>query len=363
MIKHFTKRLIFICAVSLVGLLQLLVTHSLYAQSSGGACGPTDVELEIYSDFCGRSNGYFKVISVTGGTAPYMYARNGTPFQAFHTFGGLAPGDYTLTVKDAAGCTYSETVTIPNYDGPSDFTASATPATCEGSNGEITITEVTGGTSPYKYSKDGGTTFQTANILTGFAAGTYAITVMDKLGCTTVKEVTVARGEGEQMQVTVTPLTKAIGTDNSGSASVTVASGGTAPYTYQLNGGGFTSEPTFNGLAAGTYTLVVKDSFGCTTEVSFSIESAVDIDIPNGFTPNGDGVNDLWAIKNLSTLHPNCRVTVYNRWGSPVFESKGYMQPWDGTYKGKMLPDGTYYCIIEFGDAKPSLKQSLTIMR
>lgn len=361
MITHFTKRLIFLCAVSLVGLLQLAAPQRVYAQTSGTACGPTGVELEIFDAVCGRSNGYFRVIGVTGGTAPYMYARNGTPFQAFNTFGSLVAGEYTITVRDANGCTYTEAVTIEDFPGPSDFTATATQATCGNSNGQVTISGVTGGATPYRYSKDGGTTIQNSNVLTGFAAGTHSVMVIDRQGCTLVKEVTVE--EPAPIQVTVTPGAKAIGQDKSGTATVTAISGGTAPYAYQLNGGEFTAEPALNNLGAGTHTLVVKDSLGCTTEVTFIIEGVEGIDFPNGFTPNGDGINDHLAIKNLSTLFPNCSVKVYNRWGSLVFESRGYKNPWDGTHKGKMLPDGTYYSIIEFGAGTPAIKKSLTIMR
>lgn len=345
-----------------MGLLQLGVTHSLYAQSSDNACGPTDVELEINSATCGRSNGYFTVTGVTGGTAPYMYARNGTPYQAFHTFGNLLPGEYTITVKDAKGCTYTETVTIADFR-PTDFTATATPATCSSSNGQVTVTDIVGGASPFRYSKDGGTTFQSSNVLTGLAAGTHQIVVKDRLECSVTKEVTVTVGETVPIQATVTPVSKAIGQDKTGSATLSAVSGGTAPYTYQLDGGSFTAEPALTNLGAGTHTLVIKDSFGCTAEINFMIESITEVDIPEGFTPNGDGINDLWAIKNISILFPDCRVTVFNRWGSLVFESKGYMTPWDGTHKGKMLPDGTYYSIIEFGAGTPAIKKSLTIMR
>lgn len=169
--------------------------------------------------------------------------------------------------------------------------------------------------------------------------------------------------EADQIQVEVTPLSKAIGQDKSGSAAVTNISGGAAPYMYSVDGGGFTADSVFTNLAAGLHTLMVKDSFGCTAEVTFTVEGFNDIDIPNGFTPNGDGINDKWMLKNLATLFPHCRVTVYNRWGSPVFESRGYTNPWDGTYNGKRLPDGTYYCVIEFGDGSSPLKRSVTIMR
>jgi gliding motility-associated-like protein len=70
------------------------------------------------------------------------------------------------------------------------------------------------------------------------------------------------------------------------------------------------------------------------------------LSIPNAFSPNGDGINDLWLIPTLQT-YSNCRVEIYNRYGQPVFESSGYSKPWDGTFKGNPLPTGTYYFIID----------------
>jgi len=61
------------------------------------------------------------------------------------------------------------------------------------------------------------------------------------------------------------------------------------------------------------------------------------ITVPNAFTPNGDGVNDTWDIKFIDS-YPNCTVNVYNRWGENVYSSIGYGIPWEGTYKGAVLP-------------------------
>ncbi|MDZ7897012.1 MAG: gliding motility-associated C-terminal domain-containing protein [Arcicella sp.] len=72
--------------------------------------------------------------------------------------------------------------------------------------------------------------------------------------------------------------------------------------------------------------------------------------IPTAFSPNGDGTNDVWE---LSTLAGNgdLIVEIYNRWGEVVFYSKGYSEPWDGTYKGSLVPEGTYaYMIRADGD-------------
>jgi gliding motility-associated-like protein len=63
----------------------------------------------------------------------------------------------------------------------------------------------------------------------------------------------------------------------------------------------------------------------------------------NTFTPNADGANDAWVIEGLDA---SATVKVYNRYGNIVFNSRGYSEPWDGTYKGNKLPTGTYYYII-----------------
>lgn len=74
-----------------------------------------------------------------------------------------------------------------------------------------------------------------------------------------------------------------------------------------------------------------------------SLQTAI---IPNAFTPNGDGVNDYWDIPELADF-PACIVSIYTRYGSLVFQSRGYGKPWDGTSKGSPVPMGTYYYIID----------------
>jgi len=71
---------------------------------------------------------------------------------------------------------------------------------------------------------------------------------------------------------------------------------------------------------------------------------------PTVITPNLDGKNDLFEINFLELIHPNCHVVIFNRWGNVVFESAGYLDPWDGTYNGEELPMGTYFFRIELND-------------
>jgi gliding motility-associated-like protein len=91
--------------------------------------------------------------------------------------------------------------------------------------------------------------------------------------------------------------------------------------------------------------VIVTDANGCTNWDTVTVFVYPEIDIPNGFSPNGDGKNDYWIIDNIQQF-PDCEVEVYNRWGEQLFYSKGYATPFDGKYKGQDLPVGTYYYII-----------------
>ncbi|WP_276498210.1 gliding motility-associated C-terminal domain-containing protein [Pontibacter litorisediminis] len=320
----------------------------------------TNLRATVTSPTCEQPAGQVAIDEVSGGTAPYTYSLDGSNFTASTTLADVAPGNYTLTVKDAAGCTYSIEVQVE--EGVSSKLDYVHHLACTGGNtGEIAFTS-TGATDQTQYSIDNGKTFQKSAVFSGLAAGTYQLIAKFSATCT-INVGTVEVKEAQEMEVEATALTKAIGFEKSGSAAVTKIVGGVGPYTYSLDGGAFTSDSVFTNLSAREYTVTVKDSRGCTATTTFVIEGQGDIDIPNGFTPNGDGINDTWVLKNLPSLFPGNRVTVYNRWGSEVFSSRGYSKPWDGTYKGKRLPDGTYYCIIELGDGSAPIKTSVTIMR
>jgi gliding motility-associated-like protein len=83
---------------------------------------------------------------------------------------------------------------------------------------------------------------------------------------------------------------------------------------------------------------------------------------PNTFTPNGDGVNDTWTIKNLD-LYPNSVIEIYTSAGLLVYSSSGSSNPWDGNYKGKPLPAGTYYYAIDPRNQRKKIAGYITLLR
>jgi gliding motility-associated-like protein len=97
---------------------------------------------------------------------------------------------------------------------------------------------------------------------------------------------------------------------------------------------------TASGAAAANYVITYA---GGTMIVK---PQPVNIVVSNAFTPNGDGINDTWTIKNIDGF-PNSTVQIFNRYGASIFYSVSYAKPWDGTLKGVNLPTGTYYYVID----------------
>ena len=124
----------------------------------------------------------------------------------------------------------------------------------------------------------------------------------------------------------------------------------------------------FNVLSPGVYWLSVMDACNNMYRDSILVSASIDegqVSFPNVFTPNEDGINDIYKIINQEYLSP-FELTIYNRWGVKMFETVNNNQYWDGTYKGKQVPDGVYFYILQFKDCEGtsvSKSGTVTLMR
>jgi gliding motility-associated-like protein len=117
------------------------------------------------------------------------------------------------------------------------------------------------------------------------------------------------------------------------------------------------------------YVLWVNYIYTCEVSATTRVNLAGDIDPQrlgnNAFTPNGDGFNDFWYIRNAEN-YPNIHVEVFNRWGQKVYDQKGYdnaSKVWRGTFKGKDLTSGTYFYVITINSKTSALTGTVTIIR
>jgi trimeric autotransporter adhesin len=142
-------------------------------------------------------------------------------------------------------------------------------------------------------------------------------------------------------------------------------SGGTAPYTFEWDENGFSNTEYISGLGAGQYTITLIDFNGCMTEIAdvIILDGEDDcIEIPNAFTPNGDGINDEWIINNINAF-PEHFIQVYNRWGQEIYSARHGEPNWDGTYNGKQLPTGSYIYVVQLDETSNQLVGIVTIVR
>ena len=214
--------------------------------------GPTAVVLTPTNASCGTANGSFTIGAVTGGTAAYTYSVNGGAFTATTSYPGQAAGTYTITVKDANGCQYTQNVVINNSSGPTALAVTPVNTNCGAANGSLTIGAVTGGVAAYTYSVNG-SAFTATTSYPGLAAGTYTVVVKDANGCTFTVNPVIGNNPGPTA-VVLTPTNSTCGAAN-GSFTIGAVTGGTSAYTYSINGGAFTATTNYPGQAAATYTV------------------------------------------------------------------------------------------------------------
>ncbi|NMM49184.1 fibronectin type III domain-containing protein [Marinigracilibium pacificum] len=234
----------------------------------------------------GESTGSIVIDAVSGGSGTFEYSVDGgTTFQSSNSFTGLATGNYDIQVRDSNGCLSAiSNVVIAEPAELLIGSIDKTDATCNGvADGTITITGVSGGTTPYEYSIDNGTTFQAANNFVDISAGSYNIIVRDANGCTVTSNTTV----NEPVEILIDAISSTDETCNGsadGTITVETVSGGDGgPYEYSLDGGTiFQSSNLFNGLVSGVYDVVVRDGNNCISQVSqITINAAPSVVIDN----------------------------------------------------------------------------------
>ncbi len=112
-----------------------------------------------------------------------------------------------------------------------------------------------------------------------------------------------------------------------------------------------------------TYVLTVWNRGKCAVSDEVNIRIQLTVNPSNAFTPNGDGRNDVWEIRNLEYF-PNNTLVIYNQWGSKVYEASPYHNNWAGTHNGEDLPIGTYYYVLDLRKANIApMAGSITIVK
>jgi len=283
---------------------------------------------------------------------------------------GSLPGKVTLTSAGATTQIVPLTADVSTSSSPSVSIAASANGICAGTPVTFTATLSNGGSAPvYQWQLNGNTAgTNSASFASNTLANGDVVTCIVASGATCAIPAN-ATSNSIPMIVNPAPMVNAGGNKtikkgNSIQLEAT-ATGNITGITWTPATGLSNNtilDPVASPSATTTYTLTVQTSDGCTGMDTMTITVLDQIDIPNTFTPNGDGINDKWVIQNLAP-YQNCTVRVFNRWGQTVYSSIGYGTPWDGRYNGSILPAGTYYYIIDPKNDLKTLSGYITILR
>ena len=172
--------------------------------------------------------------------------------------------------------------------------------------------------------------------------GNYIVTIGNSLNCTKQKTFTVVPSE-------IATIENIEISDFSESNSALIEVIGSGDYEYSLDGINYKDEPLFTNLEPGEYTLFVNDKNGCGTQ----IDNFYILGYPNFFTPNGDGFNDVWQIKNLDKRgFENAKITIFDRYGNLIKQINNPNDFWDGTLRGNNLPSQDYWFVLALPNGK-----------
>ena len=307
----------------------------------------------------GGSDGSLEA-NVSGGTPPYAYRWYDsliTLSEPTAVVAGLDRGTYSVEVTDDRDCQTVKRMSVLQPARPLQADIVAIPGRCnDDSSGALDLT-VQGGTPPYRYLWSNGSLVEDpANV----TAGPYEVMVTDAKGCQNRNKTLLADPKPLALELTAHDVSCADQKD--GSVLIDHIYGGVPPYSMMWSTGATGDQ--IEDLDAGTYSVTVTDATGCISSESRTIGKQ-DVDclfIPNTFSPNNDGTNDLWNIRN-SKLYPEIEVTVFNKWGELVFGSTGYGAAWDGTYQGRALESSTYYYVVNLHNGDPVYKGFLVIVK
>jgi gliding motility-associated-like protein len=290
-------------------------------------------------------------LNAPAGFDTYVWSPNG----AIGPNVNVGAGTYTVTVAYGNCPLTSDPFTVTEAPNPSPVITGLT-FSCGG----IPVTLSTTETYPsYQWSTNA--TSPTISATTG----TYTVTVTNAEGCTGVSDpfnVVVANDPTAAFvfdPASPAPIGSTINFDASGSSS---NGGAMESYTWSFGdadgtGEGMTSSWTYEDAGLYTIILVVENEFGCLdTTSAFLTIFPPEIDIPNVFTPNGDGNNETFNISNIEFW--NNEVRIYNRWGQVVKEFRNYRNTWNGAD----VSDGTYFYEVVLSDGR-AFTGHLTLLR
>jgi hypothetical protein len=239
---------------------------------------PDAVTLDLTKQDVSCNGGSDGTVTATfgGGTPPYQARIDGGSYAAAtspKTFSGLGTGSHTVDVKDANNCPISKAITVGSASAIT-LNLNEHDVSCNGSSDGTVTATFSGGTPPYQARIDGGSyaAATSPKTFSGLGTGSHTVDVKDANSCTASKSISVGQPDALALDLTKVDVTCQ---GQQGKITATF-SGGTAPYSCQIDGGSgssCTSPDDFTGLGTGSHTVKITDANGCNISKSLTISS------------------------------------------------------------------------------------------
>ena len=324
------------------------------------AANPTVAMSATPIVFCNGSNATLTP-TVTGGQTAYTYSWTPSVLGTASTATTSNQGVYSVLVRDANLCVGTATVATVKST-PSVTLSSPDLVICPNDCAEITAVG-TSSFAPFTYAWSNDNAFIGDSTLM-CSDGIVTVTFTDAQGCVATNTIAVVDDVIPVASFTSTPpspVTPTILIDFTSTSTIATGSITSSVWTFGDGNGSSGVNVNHAYATAGTFPIVltVTGSNGCAN--SYTVNYIVDavLEIPNVFTPNGDGANDFLKFKNLEVLGSN-NLTIFNRWGKKIFEQDNYKNDWNGGGYN----DGTYFFILSVPMATPNIyKGYVQLMR
>ena len=324
---------------------------------------PMPVSIRVdsgYAPICTGGHDGHAGITATGGNSAYSYVWSDSISHVSVGSGpvvtNLTSGSYIVSVTDSRNCSASVNIDIPaSVRNPSVHLDSVHEVSCAGKKDGAIYVSAIGAISPVSYLWSTGAT---TLAITGLSADSFSVNITDAYGCKADTGVIIISPPA----ISISPVSNFhVGYGSSQQVAIRVLPD-TPGYIYTwhpTSGLNCTdcASPTVSPLLSTTYTLAVTQSAtGCRDSITFSVfvDGLNHIYVPNAFTPNGDGVNDVHQISFSGTIL-FYEMEIFDRWGEMVYRSNDPERGWDGTFKSAKLPpeNYTYQMSVTFATGDP----------
>lgn len=306
------------------------------------------------------------LITAIGGIKPYTYSMDSINFKPNNLFEKIREGQYLIRIKDSNNCKIDSLITLKGYPKIKLDSSLISPTKCFGTNEGMIELWASGGNPPLRYTLENSFDTTRKAQYKNLVSKNYIITAIDTTNCFKSFQVNVP--QPEQLKATTNIVhNDCTGVDSNGSITA-IIKGGTEPYFYKWSYNNSTAIQ-IDGLSNGQYALWVKDLNGCADSLTAEVyyDNCCTPSIPNAFTPNNDGKNDVFRIIYKGDVILK-ELSIYNRYGQRVFSSNNLGQGWDGNFNGQPEELGVYYYMLRMicGNLKNKeifLKGDVTLIR